>query len=136
MRKIFVLCILPFVCLGQGGEEITERISKEQMLKGDILIRYTREKPCGLDKYKYLCCPVRKLVRRKTGNEKWTDYYYNEKDELIGIRKGNFSGVVKRSDFSTVSGCSRCMNTRFRQHSWKHNTNPKLAPPKKKKSRR
>lgn len=136
MKKIFILCLLPFLCLGSEKEKDPERIGKDQLLHKDILIRYTPEKPCWLDKYQYLCCPVRKLVRRKTGKEQWTDYYYNEKEELIGIRKGNHSGVVKRSDFSSISGCSRCMSTKIRQRTWKHNTRPKLAPPKKKKNRR
>ena len=46
-----------------SGEK--ERISKESLLKNDKLFRYTTVKPCGLDKYKYFCCPVRKIVRRQ-----------------------------------------------------------------------
>lgn len=117
-----------------SGEK--ERISKESLLKNDKLFRYTTVKPCGLDKYKYFCCPVRKIVRRQAAEGKWTDYCYNGKDELIGIRKGDHRGTVKRSDFSAVSGCTQCRNSTIKQHSWKHNTKPKLAPAKKKKKRR
>ena len=113
-----------------------ERISKESLLKNDKMFRYTAAKPCGLDKYKYFCCPVRKIIRRQAAEGKWTDYCYNGKDELIGIRKGDHRGTVKRSDFSSVSGCTQCRNSEIKQHSWKHNTKPKLAPAKKKKKRR
>lgn len=112
-----------------------ERISKETLLKNDKLMRYTTTKPCYLDKYKYFCCPVRKIVRRQAAEGKWTDYCYNDRDELIGIRKGDHRGSVKRSDFSSVSGCTQCRNSEIRQRSWRHNTKPKLAPPKRKKRR-
>ena len=112
-----------------------ERITKETLLAKDTIIRYTLVKPCHLDKYKYFCCPIRKIVRRKAADGKWTDYCYNEREELIGLRKSDHRGTVKRSDFSAVSGCTRCRSTTLKQRSWKHDTNPRLAPPKKKKKR-
>ena len=118
-----------------AGEKKGERISQESLLKSDRMFHDSAANPCGLDKYKYFCCPVRKIVRRKAAEGKWTDYCYNERDELIGIRKGDHRGSVKRSDFSAVTGCSRCGNREIKQHSWKFNTNPRLAPPKKKKNR-
>ena len=80
-------------------------------------------------------CPVKKIVRRKNTEGKWADYCYNAKEELIGIRKSDHRGTVKRSDFTTVTGCSQCRSTLLKQKAWRHNTRPKLAPAKKKKKR-
>ena len=116
-------------------KEGVERISKETMLKRDELLRYSVTNPCPFDKYNYFCCPVRKIVRRNSSGGKWTDYCYNGRDELIGIRKRDHSGAVKRSDFSALSGCTQCGNSRIKHHSWKHDTRPRVVLPKKKKRR-
>ena len=112
-----------------------ERISKESLLKKDKLLRYSVTNPCPFDKYNYFCCPVRKIVRRNSSGGKWTDYCYNGRDELIGIRKRDHSGAVKRSDFSALSGCTLCRSTQIKHHSWKHDTRPRVVLPKKKKRR-
>ena len=141
MRKVLLLlAALGCVEMLSAAEPVKrnkpeERINKSQLQSSDKLFRYTVSNPCHLDKYEYFCCPVRKIVRRKRGEGSWIDYCYNEKDELIGIRRGNHSASVKRSDFSTVGGCSRCGNTKIRQRAWRHTVSPKLAPAKKKKRR-
>ena len=134
------ICLLGITLAGAPASSapkpaVQERISKENLLANDSIIRYTAVKPCHLDKYEYFCCPIRKIVRRKAADGKWTDYCYNEKDELIGLRKSDHRGTVKRSDFSAVSGCSKCRSTTLKQRSWKHDTKPRMAPPKKKKKR-
>ena len=134
------ICLLGITLAGapapsQAKPALQERITKETLLANDTIINYKPDKPCHLDKYKYFCCPVRKIVRRKAADGKWTDYCYNDKEELIGLRKSDHRGTVKRSDFSAVSGCSKCRSTTLKQRSWKHDTNPRMAPPKKKKKR-
>lgn len=118
-----------------SSREVRERISEDTLLSRDKLYRYTITKPCGLDKYKFFCCPVRKIVRRTAREGVWTDYCYNGRDELIGIRKSNHRGSVKRSDFSAVSGCSQCGSEKLKHHSWKHDTRPRMAPAKSKRRR-
>ena len=113
-----------------------ERITKEQLLAKDQLLLYTVLKPCSLDKYKYFCCPVRKIVRRKTAEGKWTDYCYNSKDELIGIRRHGRQTSGLRSDFSSVPGCSLCGNTQIKQRTWSRSSSPKVIIPKPKKKKR
>ena len=137
MRKVTLIFagVLFGISLFGAPPAAPERISEKNLLSNDKIMRYTAAKPCHLDKYKYFCCPVRKIVRRKAAEGKWTDYCYNERDELIGFRKGNHQGKVKRSDFSAVTNCTICRNTVFKQRSWKHDTTPKLAPPKRKKKR-
>ena len=117
------------------GKENTERITKAQLLTKDQLLLYTTLKPCWLDKHKYFCCPVRKIVRRKNREGKWTDYCYNSRDELIGIRRHSRQKSGSRSDFSAVPGCSLCGNTQIRQKSWNRNSRPKVIIPKPKKRR-
>lgn len=141
MKILSVVGILTAVCglfaappANVKNAESEERISKDTLLKKDKLMRFTATKPCWLDKYKYFCCPVRKIVRRGASG-KWIDYCYNDREELIGIRKSDYRGSVKRSDFSAIGGCSRCMNTKIRQRKWKHDTNPRAILPKKKKRR-
>ena len=102
----------------EKGKAAEERISKESLLKKDKLLRYSVTNPCPFDKYNYFCCPVRKIVRRNSSGGKWIDYCYNGRDELIGIRKRDHSGAVKRSDFSALSGCTLCRSTQIKHHSW------------------
>jgi len=100
----------------------------------DQIIHFTAKNPCHLDKYKYFCCPVAKIVRRGSTEKQWTDYFYNDRDELIGLRKSNYSGTVHKSTFTAFGGtCSRCGKSMTTFKTWNHNTQPKLAPPKKKK---
>lgn len=112
-----------------------ERITKKNLLRSDRLLLYTPTKPCWLDKYKYFCCPVRKIVRRKVSEGKWTDYCYNAREELIGIRKSSSNSSVKRSDFTAIGGCSQCRSSEIKRRTWKHDTRPRLAPAKSKKRR-
>ena len=113
----------------------SERITKEQLLAKDQLLLYTVLKPCWLDKHKYFCCPVRKIVRRKTTESKWTDYCYNSRDELIGIRRHSRQTSGLRSDFSAVPGCSLCGSTKIKQRTWSRSSTPKVIIPKPKKKR-
>lgn len=131
----WLLAAPPQTPAAAGKDDSTGRISAEQLLDKDKLMVFTSVKPCWLDKYKYFCCPVKKIVRRKDTEGKWADYCYNAKEELIGIRKSDHRGTVKRSDFTTVTGCSQCRSTLLKQKSWRHNTRPQLAPAKKKKKR-
>jgi len=108
------------------------RISQERLLAKDKMITFTPANPCWLDRYKYFCCPVKKMVRRQQGQGRVTDYCYNARDDLIGIREHNSRGAVKKSDFRAIGGCSICGSNKTETRHWRHNTTPKLAPPKKK----
>ena len=121
---------------GKPGEPAeAERITQEQLLDRDKLLTFTSDKPCWLDKHKFFCCPIRKIVRRSGGEGRVTDYCYNARDELIGIRTHDSRGIVRKSDFRAVGGCTLCGATGTKTRYWRHNTNPKLAPPKKKKKK-
>jgi hypothetical protein len=117
------------------SKESSERITKNQLLAKDQLLLYTALKPCWLDKHKYFCCPVRKIVRRKNSESRWTDYCYNSRDELIGIKRNSRQRSGNHSDFSAVPGCSLCGNTKIRQKSWSRSSQPKVIVPKPKKRR-
>ena len=125
------LCAAPPSPAGKG-RKADERITEEQLLQRDKLIRYTSLKPCWLDKYRYFCCPVRKIVRRSAGKDKWVDYCYNSREELIGSRTHSHGQSVRRSDFKSIGGCTLCGNTAMKSRRWTRDYNPKLAPPKKK----
>ena len=114
-------------------KEKKERINKEQLLPGDKLFVYTPLKPCWMDKYKYFCCPVRKIVRRSSGSSRWIDYCYNYRDELIGTREYSAGRNDRRSNYKSVGGCTLCGSSVMKTKRWKHSYNPKLAPPKKRK---
>lgn len=114
-----------------GNKKKAERITKEQLLSKDRLFRYTSMKPCWIDKYKYFCCPVRKIVRRATGKGSWTDYCYNSRDELIGTRTFKTNSSARRSAYKAVGGCSLCGSSKMTSKRWNHSYNPRLAPPKK-----
>ena len=113
-----------------------ERVTGEQLLPRDTITRYTPTRPWHLDKWKHFCCPVRKVVTRKISSDKTIHYCYNLRDELIGIYRRDVSGNVKRSDFSSVAGCSLCGNRSIKQKSWRHNTRPGVVIPPPKKKRR
>ena len=112
-----------------------ERITQEQLLERDKLLVFNSVTPCWLDKYGFFCCPVRKIVRRSGAEGRRTDYCYNARDELIGIRTYDSRGTVKKSDFRAVGGCSLCGKNETKTRYWRHNTNPKLDPAKRKKKK-
>ena len=116
-----------------AGDYVYEaRISQERLLAKDKMATFTPANPCWLDRYRYFCCPIKKMVRRQQGQGKVTDYCYNAKDELIGIREYDSRGAVKKSDFRAIGGCSICNSNKTETRHWRHNTTPRLAPPKKK----
>lgn len=134
--RILILFLAVFFTLyassaEEKGEKITERITKKQLLSKDKLFHYTATKPCWMDKHKYFCCPVRKIVRRSTGKNSWIDYCYNSRDELIGSRSFGSSEGSKRSSYSAIGGCTLCGSRKMTNKRWTHSYNPKLAPPKK-----
>jgi hypothetical protein len=137
MRKSTLIFagVLFGISLSGAPPAAPERISEKNLLSNDKITRYTAAKPCHLDKYKYFCCPIRKIVRRKAAEGKWTDYCYNAREELIGIYRRDARGSVKRSDFSSVPGCTLCGSTKIKQKSWRHNTRPGVVIPPKKKRR-
>lgn len=133
---MFFFCAAGLLCGAPASEKNEGRINKKQLLNKDRLYFYSGASPWGHDKWKVLCCPVRKVVRRNTAQGKWTDYCYNAKDELIGIYRRDGSGAVKRSDFSTIPGCTLCGNRQIKQTRWRHNTRPGVVIPPQKKKRR
>ena len=143
MKKIALIFLSSLVCAGvltaaeKRPEPATEymfeaRISQERLLAKDKMAAFTPANPCWLDRYKYFCCPIKKMVRRQQGQGKVTDYCYNAQDELIGIREHDSRGAVKKSDFRAIGGCSICGSNKTETRHWRHNTTPRLAPPKKK----
>ncbi|MBE6385395.1 MAG: hypothetical protein E7048_07005 [Lentisphaerae bacterium] len=139
MKRLLLLTPLCFFLLGAAPgvptEKPKERITKKELLSKDKLFLYTVAKPYFADKWKYFCCPVKKVVRRYAAEGKWTDYCYNAREELIGIYRRDARGSVKRSDFSSVPGCTLCGSTKIKQKSWRHNTRPGVVIPPKKKRR-
>ena len=142
MKRI-VIFLLTLLCAGvlTAAEKKPEsaldsmfeaRINQERLLAKDNLVTFTPANPCWLDRYKYFCCPIKKMVRRQQGQGRVTDYCYNAQDELIGIREYDSRGAVKKSDFRAIGGCSICGSNKTATRHWRHNTTPKLAPPKKK----
>ena len=139
----FFLIVLIFWAAGAGAAPaagVTQgssgKVTKETLLSKDRLLLFTITKPCWMDKWKYFCCPVKKIVRRPVSSGKWTDYCYNSRDELIGIYRRDASGSVKRSDFSALPGCTVCGSSAMTQKSWRHDTRPgTILPPRKKKKR-
>ncbi|MBQ7696910.1 MAG: hypothetical protein IJT50_17535 [Lentisphaeria bacterium] len=144
MKKSAILFLLSLLCAGtleaaaeKKPEPATEymyeaRISQERLLSRDKQIVFTPADPCWLDRYRFFCCPVRKMIRRQQGPGKVTDYCYNARDELIGIREYDSRGAVKKSDFRAVGGCSICGSNKTVTRRWRHDTTPRMAPPKKK----
>lgn len=143
MKKSAILLFVPLLCAEvltaaeKKPEPATDdmfevRINQERLLAKDKMLTFTPANPCWIDRYRYFCCPVKKMVRRQQGQGKVTDYCYNAKDELIGIRERDFRGAVKKSDFRAIGGCSICGSNRTETRHWRHNTTPRLAPPKKK----
>lgn len=139
MKKLLFLTViflsLPASVSGTQIKQSDEKINKKQLLPKDKLFLYTATKPYFADRWKYFCCPVKKVVRRHSAEGKWTDYCYNAREELIGIYRRDARGSVKRSDFSSVPGCTLCGNTKIKQKTWRHNTRPGVVIPKKKKRR-
>ena len=143
MKKSAILLLSPLLCgivfaaPEKKPEPATEymyeaRINQEKLLARDKQIVFTPANPCWIDRYRYFCCPVRKMVRRQQRQGKVTDYCYNAQDELIGIREHDSRGAVKKSDFRAIGGCSICGSNKTETRHWRHNTTPRLAPPKKK----
>ena len=143
MKKSAILLLSPLLCgivfaaPEKKPEPATEymyeaRINQEKLLARDKQLVFTPANPCWIDRYRYFCCPVKKMVRRQQGPGKVTDYCYNAKDELIGIREYDSRGAVKKSDFRAIGGCSICGSNKTETRHWRHNTTPRLAPPKKK----
>ena len=132
MRRLLCIGLLWGVL---AGAEAPAKVEKTPPEKEKTLF-FTAAKPYGGDKWKYFCCPVKKLVRRTEAKEKWIDYCYNSRDELIGFHRRNASGSVKRSDFVSVPGCTLCGNRTLQKKSWRHNTRPGVViPPAKKRKR-
>ena len=143
MKKTLLLLLFSLSCgifltaAEKKPEPATEymyeaRINQEKLLARDKQIVFTPANPCWIDRYRYFCCPVKKMIRRQQGQGKVTDYCYNAKDELIGIREYDSRGAVKKSDFRAIGGCSICGSNKTETRHWRHNTTPRLAPPKKK----
>ena len=143
MKKSAILFFFPLLCAGvlaaaekkpelATDDMLEARISQERLLARDKLAVFTPANPCWIDRYRYFCCPVKKIVRRQLGQGKVIDDCYNARDDLIGIREHNSRGAVKKSDFRAIGGCSICGSNRTETRRWRHNTAPRLAPPKKK----
>ena len=143
MKKTLLLLLVSLSCGGfltaaekkPDGETdymFEARINQERLLARDKLATFTPANPCWLDRYRYFCCPVKKMVRRQQAQGKVTDYCYNAKDELIGIREYDSRGAVKKSDFRAIGGCSICGSNKIETRHWRRNTTPRMAPPKKK----